>query len=59
MPNSPCLVTLSTRGYVKRLSPDTFEAQRRGGKGAGLLGGAAEWFGKGGWALGFEGDGGV
>ena len=33
VPNQPCLVTLSSRGYVKRLSPETFEAQRRGGKG--------------------------
>lgn len=33
IPNVPCLLTLSSRGYVKRLAPETFEAQRRGGKG--------------------------
>jgi DNA gyrase subunit A len=33
VPNVPCLLTLSSRGYVKRLAPETFEAQRRGGKG--------------------------
>jgi len=29
----PALITLSAGGYVKRLSPDTFHSQKRGGKG--------------------------
>ncbi|KAI8463558.1 MAG: DNA gyrase, A subunit [Monoraphidium minutum] len=33
VPDTPCLVTLSSRGYIKRQSPEVFEAQRRGGKG--------------------------
>jgi len=28
-----CLITISQTGYVKRLPPDTFKEQRRGGKG--------------------------
>jgi len=31
--NVPTLVTISSRGYVKRLPPDTYRAQRRGGRG--------------------------
>jgi len=33
IPNSPMIVTLTTHGYVKRLSPAQFRAQHRGGKG--------------------------
>ena len=31
--NEPCVVTLSNRGYVKRVSLDEFEEQGRGGRG--------------------------
>lgn len=34
VPDAPCLLTLSSRGYVKRMRPEAFGAQRRGGKGA-------------------------
>ncbi len=33
IPNAPMIVTLTTHGYVKRLSPIQFRAQHRGGKG--------------------------
>jgi DNA gyrase subunit A len=33
VPEVDTLVTLSNRGYVKRLAPDTYRAQRRGGRG--------------------------
>lgn len=33
IPNAPMIVTLTTHGYVKRLSPVQFRAQHRGGKG--------------------------
>jgi len=33
IPNAPMIVTLTTGGYVKRLSPLQFRAQHRGGKG--------------------------
>jgi DNA gyrase subunit A len=33
IPNEPCIVTLSNRGYIKRVSLTEFEEQRRGGKG--------------------------
>lgn len=33
IPNLETLVTLSHRGYVKRLPPDTYRPQRRGGRG--------------------------
>lgn len=33
IPNAPMVVTLTTHGYVKRLSPAQFRAQNRGGKG--------------------------
>jgi DNA gyrase subunit A len=33
IPNAPMIVTLTTGGYVKRLSPLQFRAQNRGGKG--------------------------
>jgi DNA gyrase subunit A len=33
IPNAPMIVTLTTHGYVKRLSPAQFRAQNRGGKG--------------------------
>ncbi|HUZ92650.1 MAG TPA: DNA gyrase subunit A [Candidatus Paceibacterota bacterium] len=33
IPNEEAMVTFSAGGYVKRLPPDTFKAQRRGGKG--------------------------
>src|ERR1051325_5491890 len=33
IPNSRMLVTLSHQGYIKRMSPDIYRAQGRGGKG--------------------------
>ncbi len=33
MPAEACMVTLTKGGYVKRLRPDTYRSQRRGGKG--------------------------
>src|SRR5439155_577754 len=33
VPEGETVVTLSNRGYVKRLAPDTYRAQRRGGRG--------------------------
>ena len=33
VPEVDTVVTLSNRGYVKRLAPDTYRAQRRGGRG--------------------------
>ncbi len=33
IPNTEVLVTISSRGYIKRLPSDTYRAQRRGGKG--------------------------
>jgi DNA gyrase subunit A len=33
IPNSPMMVALTNHGYVKRLSPEQFRAQHRGGKG--------------------------
>jgi DNA gyrase subunit A len=33
VPNDEVLVTISSRGYVKRLRSDTYRVQRRGGKG--------------------------
>jgi DNA gyrase subunit A len=33
IPNAPMIVTLTSAGYVKRLSPMQFRAQNRGGKG--------------------------
>jgi DNA gyrase subunit A len=33
IPEEEAIVTLSAGGYIKRLPPDTFKAQRRGGKG--------------------------
>lgn len=33
VPEEEAVVTLSTGGYIKRLPPDTFRAQKRGGKG--------------------------
>ena len=33
IPNEPTLVMLTADGYIKRLPPDTFRAQNRGGKG--------------------------
>jgi DNA gyrase subunit A len=34
VPNTPSLVTVSSRGFIKRMPSSTWEAQRRGGKGA-------------------------
>lgn len=34
IPNAPSLVVYSRRGYIKRVRPDTFGAQKRGGVGA-------------------------
>jgi DNA gyrase subunit A len=33
IPNEPAVVTITHDGYIKRMSPDTFKAQSRGGKG--------------------------
>jgi DNA gyrase subunit A len=33
VPDEPTIVTLTEGGYVKRISPDTYHAQRRGGTG--------------------------
>jgi len=33
IPNEDAIVTFSAGGYIKRLPPDTFKSQRRGGKG--------------------------
>ena len=33
IPHEQTVVTLSTRGYIKRIAPDTYRLQRRGGKG--------------------------
>ncbi len=33
IPNEPMVVTISHRGYIKRVPLDTYERQRRGGKG--------------------------
>ncbi len=33
IPNEGAIVTVSGGGYIKRLSPDTFKVQKRGGKG--------------------------
>lgn len=33
VPQEDCIVMLTSDGYVKRLSPDTFKTQHRGGKG--------------------------
>ncbi len=34
IPNEPCFVVFSKRGYIKRLSSDNFTVQNRGGRGA-------------------------
>ena len=33
VPDEPTVVMLTTDGYIKRLPPDTFRTQKRGGKG--------------------------
>ena len=33
IPNEECVLTMTTLGYIKRLSVDTYRIQRRGGKG--------------------------
>ena len=33
VPNEPTIVTITKAGYIKRLSPETFKTQSRGGKG--------------------------
>lgn len=33
IPNEPTIVTITKEGYIKRLPPETFKAQTRGGKG--------------------------
>ena len=33
VPDSPTVVMMTQAGYIKRLSPDTFKTQKRGGKG--------------------------
>jgi DNA gyrase subunit A len=40
IPNEPMIVILSKGGYVKRISPNSFKAQRRGGKG--IIGGTTK-----------------
>ena len=37
MPNEPTIVMVTRDGYIKRLPPDTFRAQTRGGKGVAEL----------------------
>jgi DNA gyrase subunit A len=34
IPNTPSLVTFSSRGYIKRMPASTWDVQKRGGKGA-------------------------
>jgi DNA gyrase subunit A len=31
--DEPCVVTITSKGYIKRISPDAYRQQRRGGKG--------------------------
>ncbi len=31
--DEPCVITISNRGYIKRVSPDAYRQQKRGGKG--------------------------
>ena len=33
-PNTPSLITFSSRGYIKRMPVSAWDVQRRGGKGA-------------------------
>ncbi|WP_027437902.1 DNA gyrase subunit A [Lachnospira multipara] len=33
IPDEPCIITRTNLGYVKRMTPDNFKAQNRGGKG--------------------------
>ncbi len=33
IPNEPAIITYTESGYIKRLKPDTYRVQRRGGKG--------------------------
>lgn len=33
IPDEPCVITLTRSGYIKRLSPEIFKTQSRGGKG--------------------------
>lgn len=33
IPNTPSLITFSSRGYIKRMPVSTWDVQRRGGKG--------------------------
>jgi DNA gyrase/topoisomerase IV subunit A len=33
VPNTPSLITVSSRGFIKRMPSSTWEPQRRGGKG--------------------------
>lgn len=33
IPNEPCVVLITRDGYIKRLAPETFKVQTRGGKG--------------------------
>ena len=33
IPNNPMIITFSQKGYIKRMTPDTFSVQKRGGKG--------------------------
>jgi DNA gyrase subunit A len=40
IPNEPMIVVLSKGNYVKRISPNSFKAQRRGGKG--IIGGTTK-----------------
>jgi hypothetical protein len=39
VPNTPSLITFSSRGYIKRMPASTWQAQRRGGKGGSGRGG--------------------
>jgi len=33
IPNTPSLITFSSRGYIKRMPVSTWDVQKRGGKG--------------------------
>ena len=33
LPDEPCVIARTNMGYVKRMTPDNFKSQHRGGKG--------------------------
>lgn len=38
IPNTPSLITFSSRGYIKRMPASTWDVQKRGGKGGSAAG---------------------